>query len=145
MRISDHASKVLRAQCSLSRLSSAAVLQDKSSTATAMKIQALILLRLTLASSFAHAFEPHIKALSQPLLGVLTERYYKARPGCSLRSCHACAGLRLRWLAAVRLVKGGGALQVAAEGLRVAEELVRTMRPSPEQPVPKSLQVEQTC
>ena len=108
-----------------------------------MKIQALILLRLTLASSFAQAFEPHIKALSQPLLGVLTERYYKARPGRSLRNCHACAGLCLRWLAAVRLMVGGGVLQVAAEGLRVAEELVRTMRPSPEQPVPKSLQVGQ--
>jgi hypothetical protein len=38
----------------------------------------------------------------------------------------------------------GDAAQVAAEGLRVAEELVRTMRPAPEQPVPKSLQVGQT-
>jgi hypothetical protein len=62
-----------------------------------MKIQALILLRLTLASSFAHAFEPHIKALSQPLLGVLTERYYKARPGHMLCRCNASAGLLL-WL-----------------------------------------------
>ena len=57
------------------------VLQDKSSTATSMKIQALILLRLTLASSFAHAFEPHVQELLQPLLGVLSERYYKARHG----------------------------------------------------------------
>lgn len=32
-------------------------------------------------------------------------------------------------------------LQVAAEGLRVAEELIRTMRPSPEQPVPPEVQV----
>lgn len=56
------------------------VAQDKSSTASTMKIQALILLRLILASSFAQAFQPHVQALSQPLLGVLAERYYKARP-----------------------------------------------------------------
>ena len=70
----------------------AVMLQDKSSTATTMKIQALILLRLTLASSFAQAFEPHVKALSQPLLGGLTERYYKARPGHILCSCRTFAG-----------------------------------------------------
>lgn len=42
-----------------------------------MKIQALVLLRLILASSFSQTFQPHIQALSQPLLDALSERYYK--------------------------------------------------------------------
>ncbi len=51
--------------------------QDKSSAASTIKVQALVLLRLVLASSFAQALEPHIKTLAPPLLSVLSERYYK--------------------------------------------------------------------
>lgn len=51
--------------------------QDKSSTASTMKIQALVLLRVILAASFAQTLEPHIRTLSKPLLDVLQERYYK--------------------------------------------------------------------
>lgn len=46
-----------------------------------MKIQALVLLRVVLAASFAQTFEAHIGALSKPLLGVLQERYYKVAAG----------------------------------------------------------------
>ena len=56
-------------------------LQDKSSTASTMKIQALVLLRVVLAASLAQTFEAHIGALSEPLLGVLRERYYKVAAG----------------------------------------------------------------
>ena len=44
-----------------------------------MKIQALVLLRIILAASFAQTVEAHVGALSKPLLDVLQERYYKVR------------------------------------------------------------------
>lgn len=51
--------------------------QDNSSTASTMKVQALVLLRAILAATFGQTWDAHVSTLKHPLLAVLGERYYK--------------------------------------------------------------------
>ncbi|CAM6099751.1 unnamed protein product [Calypogeia fissa] len=60
-------------------------LNDKSSNSN-LKIEALVFLRLVLASHSPTVFHPHIKALSAPVLTAVSERYYKVTAE-ALRVC----------------------------------------------------------
>ncbi|KAL5667252.1 hypothetical protein ACJX0J_019473, partial [Zea mays] len=51
-------------------------LNDKSSTSN-LKIEALVLTRLVMASHSPSVFHPYIKALSAPILSAIRDRYYK--------------------------------------------------------------------
>lgn len=97
--------------CTSSQLGSllpclAAILEDTSSTASTIKLQALVLLSAVLKVTSAQDWDAILPALTQPLLTALNERYYK----------------------------------VAAQALRVTEDLVHTMRPQPQSPLLPSLQ-----
>eukprot|EP00249_Psilotum_nudum_P024642 c29247_g2_i2 orf=410-4126(+) len=60
-------------------------LNDKSSNSN-LKIEALIFTRLVMASHSPSVFHPHIKALSEPVLSAVGERYYKVTAE-ALRVC----------------------------------------------------------
>ncbi|AQK52272.1 Cullin-associated NEDD8-dissociated protein 1, partial [Zea mays] len=60
-------------------------LNDKSSTSN-LKIEALVLTRLVMASHSPSVFHPYIKALSAPILSVIRDRYYKVTTE-ALRVC----------------------------------------------------------
>ncbi|KAH7437479.1 hypothetical protein KP509_05G074400 [Ceratopteris richardii] len=51
-------------------------LNDKSSTSN-LKIEALVFLRLIMASHSPSVFHPHVKSLLEPVLSSINERYYK--------------------------------------------------------------------
>lgn len=60
-------------------------LNDKSSTSN-LKIEALVLTRLVMASHSPSVFHPYIKALSAPILSAIRDRYYKVTAE-ALRVC----------------------------------------------------------
>ncbi|XP_020407588.1 cullin-associated NEDD8-dissociated protein 1 [Zea mays] len=60
-------------------------LNDKSSTSN-LKIEALVLTRLVMASHSPSVFHPYIKALSAPILSAIRDRYYKVTTE-ALRVC----------------------------------------------------------
>lgn len=60
-------------------------LNDKSSNSN-LKIEALLFTRLVMASHSPSVFHPHIKALSEPVLSAVGERYYKVTAE-ALRVC----------------------------------------------------------
>ena len=51
--------------------------QDKSSSSSTLKTQALLFLRSAMASSDAAAFQPSLSLLLPPVLAAVAERYYK--------------------------------------------------------------------
>ncbi|CAM6103401.1 unnamed protein product [Calypogeia fissa] len=68
-------------------------LNDKSSNSN-LKIEALVFLRLVLASHSPTVFHPHIKALSAPVLTAVSERYYKSYSRSSESLWRACQAIR---------------------------------------------------
>eukprot|EP00195_Chlamydomonas_chlamydogama_P007020 CAMPEP_0202892974 /NCGR_PEP_ID=MMETSP1392-20130828/2632_1 /ASSEMBLY_ACC=CAM_ASM_000868 /TAXON_ID=225041 /ORGANISM="Chlamydomonas chlamydogama, Strain SAG 11-48b" /LENGTH=1235 /DNA_ID=CAMNT_0049577131 /DNA_START=157 /DNA_END=3864 /DNA_ORIENTATION=- len=80
-------------------------LTDKSSSSSNLKIEALLFLKLAMASNPPSVFQPHVKALSPAVFAAANERYYK----------------------------------VAAEALRVCEQMVLVVAPAPGQPVSSEL------
>ncbi len=72
--------------------------QDKSSTGSALKIQALLFLRLFLAASDPAAFAPSAPALAPPIYAAVSERYYKVgcpcRPSLQVRSSYVVLGVQ---------------------------------------------------
>ena len=82
-------------------------LQDKSSSASALKIQALQFLGLALHGASSLEWQHQIGRLAPPIFSAVGDRYYK----------------------------------VSAEAIRVCEELVHAIRPSPPAPLQPALQV----